>query len=109
MRYSILITLLVVSVAFSVLNSTPVSVNFLLWRFDAPLAVAVMAALAFGLLAGALLMLPWGMRARRGLKHARRSADELEKRLRAAESSAKLAPQRLPASAHGSIASDDGE
>lgn len=107
MRYSVLIVLLIVSVAFSVLNATPVSVNFLLWQFETPLAVTVMSALGFGLLGGALLMLPWGMRSRRGMKRAQRSVTDLEKKLHATEAVKPVPQPRLPVTRHGAV--DDGD
>ena len=107
MRYPLLVILLVVSVTFSVLNATPVTVNLLLWRGEMLLAVAVMVAMAVGVLLGALLMLPWGVRSRRGMKQAQRSAHDLQKRLHSAEAAAQSrAMAKLPAPSRG-VAGDE--
>lgn len=80
MRQTIIISLLVLAVAFSLLNVEPLTIELLFWRIDTLVAVAVIVALALGIVVGAVLMLPWGLRARRALGEARRQLAELEQR-----------------------------
>lgn len=81
MRQTIVISLLLLAVAFSLLNVEPLTINFFLWRIETLVAIAVIGALAIGLVVGALLMLPWGLREHRALKQARLRAAELERRV----------------------------
>jgi uncharacterized integral membrane protein len=80
MRQTIVISLLVLAVAFSLLNVEPLTIELLFWRVDTVVAVAVIVALAIGIVVGAVLMLPWGLRARRALAEARRQLAGLEQR-----------------------------
>jgi len=58
------IVIAVIGVAFAMQNIIPVTVVFLLWRFEGSLAVIVIASIALGALAIALVSLPAALRSR---------------------------------------------
>jgi len=58
------IVIAVIGVAFAMQNSIPVTVVFLLWRFEGSLAVIVIASIALGALAIALVSMPAALRSR---------------------------------------------
>jgi lipopolysaccharide assembly protein A len=68
------------AVAFAMQNNLPVTVNFLLWRFDSSLAMVLLLALATGAIVVALLTTPGTLRRQWQLTRQRRQLDELEKR-----------------------------
>jgi lipopolysaccharide assembly protein A len=84
MRQTVVITLLLLAVAFSLLNVAPLTIDFLIWRAETLVAVAVIGALTIGLIVGALLMLPWGLREHKALKLARQRIAALENERRVA-------------------------
>lgn len=71
------------AVAFAMQNNLPVTVNFLLWRFDSSLAMVLLLALATGAIVVALLTTPGTLRRQWQLARQRRQLDELEKRCEA--------------------------
>jgi len=68
------------AVAFAMQNNLPVTVNFLLWRFDSSLAMVLLLALATGAIVVALLTTPGTLRRQWQLARQRRQLEELEKR-----------------------------
>src|SRR5262245_44511679 len=86
-------------VLFALQNSTAVTVVFLVWRFDASLALILMACVALGALLYALVSLPGSVRGRLRSRQQERRIRELEETIRAQQ----RAPER-PAPAHGAIA-----
>lgn len=68
------------AVAFAMQNNLPVTVNFLLWRFDSSLAMVLLLALAMGAIVVALLTTPGTLRRQWLLARQRRQLEELEKR-----------------------------
>lgn len=83
-------------VIFAMQNNVPVTVNFLLWRFDSSLALVLLAALALGAIIVALLTTPATIRRQWQLIRQKRRIDELE-RLSNHQKEAKLQPTRPPA------------
>lgn len=71
------------AVAFAMQNNLPVTVNFLLWRFDSSLAMVLLLALATGAIVVALLTTPGTLRRQWQIARQRRQLDELEKRCEA--------------------------
>lgn len=71
------------AVAFAMQNNLPVTVNFLLWRFDSSLAMVLLLALATGAIVVALLTTPGTLRRQWQLARQRRQLEELEKRCEA--------------------------
>lgn len=79
MRNVVLTILIVLALVFGMQNTTVVTLNFVVWHVDAMVAIAIIVALALGVLIGILLLLPWGLRARRDAKGSRRRVGELER------------------------------
>lgn len=71
------------AVAFAMQNNLPVTVNFLLWRFDSSLAMVLLLALATGAIVVALLTTPGTLRRQWQLARQQKRLDELEKRCEA--------------------------
>ena len=71
------------AVAFAMQNNLPVTVNFLLWRFDSSLAMVLLLALATGAIVVALLTTPGTVRRQWQLARQRRQLEEMEKRCEA--------------------------
>jgi putative membrane protein len=69
----------IVGVFFAMQNNVPVTVNFLLWRFDSSLAMVVLLALALGAVVVALLTTPATLRWQWRLSRQRRQIEQLEK------------------------------
>lgn len=82
-------------VIFAMQNNVPVTVNFLLWRFDSSLALVLLAALAFGAIIVSLLTTPATIRRQWQLMRQKRRIDELE-RLSSPQKEAGLHPIRPP-------------
>jgi uncharacterized integral membrane protein len=97
------LSLAMLAVAFALQNNVPVTVTFLLWRFDSTLAMVLMLAAALGAIATALVSTPRVLRlqwsaARQGrqiaaLELANRELQDELRRLRAG------APEEPPPSA----------
>ncbi|OFZ96545.1 MAG: hypothetical protein A2Z64_05600 [Betaproteobacteria bacterium RIFCSPLOWO2_02_67_12] len=83
------IALAIVAVAFALQNNVPVTVTFLLWRFDSTLAMVLLLAVAIGALIVAFLSTPsvlrlqWqAARQRKQIAALEQSRDELQAQLR---------------------------
>ena len=69
----------IVSVIFAMQNNVPVTVTFLVWRFDSSLALVLLAALAIGMLIVALVSTPATIRRQWVLGRQNKRIAELEK------------------------------
>jgi uncharacterized integral membrane protein len=69
----------IVGVAFAMQNNVPVTVDFLLWRFDSSLAMVLLLALALGAIIVALLTTPATLRWQWQLARQKRRIEGLEK------------------------------
>ncbi len=69
----------IVGVAFAMQNNVPVTVNFLLWRFDSSLAMVLLLALACGAIIVALLTTPATLKWQWQLARQKRRIEDLEK------------------------------
>lgn len=67
-----------VGVAFAMQNNVPVTVNFLLWRFDSSLAMVLLLALALGAVIIALLSTPSTLKRQWQMTRQKRRIAELE-------------------------------
>ncbi len=67
------------AVLFALQNNVPVTVTFLLWRFDSTLALVLLVALGLGALIAALVSTPSVIRGQWGGARLRRQVDALEK------------------------------
>lgn len=65
-------------VVFAMQNNVPVTVNFLLWRFDSSLALVLLSSLALGAVIVALLTMPDTVRRQLRILRQKRRIDELE-------------------------------
>jgi uncharacterized integral membrane protein len=83
------------AVAFALQNNVPVTVTFILWRFDSTLAMVLLIALAIGALATALLSTPAVLRLQWRVAHQGRQITVLE----AANEELKAEVRRLGAGA----------
>lgn len=81
MRNALLATLVALAVVFGLQNIHPASMTFIIWHVETALAFALLGAFLLGAAVGALLVLPWGMRARREARGAQRRMAELERDL----------------------------
>ncbi len=72
-----------VAVVLALQNNIPVTVNFLLWRFDGSLAMALMIALALGALLVALLTTPGTLKRQWQLSRQKRQIEELQLQIEA--------------------------
>ena len=71
------IAIAVAAVAFALQNNVPVTVTFLVWRFDSSLAMVLLLALALGAIVMALVTAPGALKARWTLSRQRREIAEL--------------------------------
>lgn len=67
------------AVLFALQNNVPVTVTFILWRFDSTLALVLLIALGLGALIAALVSTPSVIRGQWGGARLRRQLDALEK------------------------------
>jgi len=67
-----------ISVIFALQNNVPVTVTFLLWRFDGSLAMVLLIAMALGGLILALVSTPSTLRRQWAISRQRKRIDELE-------------------------------
>ncbi len=65
-------------VAFALQNNVPVTVTFLVWRFDSSLAMVLMLALALGAIIVALVTTPAVIRSGWTIAHLRSEIDKLK-------------------------------
>ncbi len=84
------------SVTFALQNNVPVTVTFLLWRFDSSLAMVLLIAMALGGLVVAFVSTPSTVRRQWALNRQRKRIEELEQA--ASERNGKIAEleRRLP-------------
>jgi lipopolysaccharide assembly protein A len=73
----IAIAIAVAAVAFALQNNVPVTVTFLVWRFDSSLAMVLLLALAIGAVVMALVTAPGAVRARWTMSRQRKELSEL--------------------------------
>ncbi|HZR68896.1 MAG TPA: LapA family protein [Burkholderiales bacterium] len=73
----IAIAIAIAAVAFALQNNVPVTVTFLVWRFDSSLAMVLLLALAIGAIVMALVTAPGAMRARWTLSRQRKEISDL--------------------------------
>ncbi len=66
------------SVTFALQNNVPVTVTFLLWRFDSSLAMVLLVALALGSFSGARVSTPSTVRRQWTISRQRKRIEELE-------------------------------
>jgi lipopolysaccharide assembly protein A len=71
------IAIAVAAVAFALQNNVPVTVTFLVWRFDSSLAMVLLLALAVGAIVMALVTAPGALRARWTMSRQRKEISEL--------------------------------
>ncbi len=69
----------ILGVAFAMQNNVPVTVNFLMWRFDSTLAMILLIAIAFGAIVVALLTTPMTLKRQWQTRRFRRQIEDLEK------------------------------
>ncbi|MBL8448937.1 MAG: DUF1049 domain-containing protein [Dechloromonas sp.] len=70
----------IAGVLFAMQNNVPVSVNFLIWRFESSLALVLTLAVACGAIVIALLTTPATLRNQWVLSRQKRRIDELERK-----------------------------
>ena len=68
----------ILGVAFAMQNNVPVTVNFLVWRFDSTLAMMLLIALAFGATIVALLSTPMTLKRQWQIASQKRRIHDLE-------------------------------
>ena len=73
----IAIAIAIAAVAFALQNNVPVTVTFLVWRFDSSLAMVLLLALAIGAIVMALVTAPNALRARWTLSRQRKEISDL--------------------------------
>lgn len=81
------------AVSFALQNSVPVTVTFIVWRFDGSLAMVLLLAVALGALAVSLVAWPTVLRARWALARERRKNVALEAALREARPGGAALPE----------------
>lgn len=69
----------IAGVVFAMQNNVPVTVNFLLWRFDSSLAMVLLLAVALGAIVVALLTTPSTLRRQWTASRQRKRIEELER------------------------------
>lgn len=67
------------SVMFALQNNVPVTITFIVWRFDGSLAMVLLMALALGGIAVALISTPATLRRQWAISRQNKRIDELEK------------------------------
>jgi len=80
MQLAVILSILVAlgSVSFALQNSIPVTVTFLVWRFDSTLAMVLLIALALGAIIVALVSTPATLKARWSAARLRKQVAQLE-------------------------------
>jgi putative membrane protein len=73
----IALAIAVCGVAFALQNNVPVTVTFLLWRFDSSLAMVLLLALAVGVLIVAFASIPAALKSRWAMRRVRNEAESL--------------------------------
>ncbi len=89
----------ILGVAFAMQNNVPVSVNFLVWRFDSTLAMILLIAIAFGAVVVALLTTPMTLKRQWQTSRLRRQIQDLEKTSELQRSRIAELERQIPANA----------
>lgn len=76
--FAIALVLALVVTVFAVQNNQPITINFLFWSVEGSLALVLMVTLVFGIVIGALLMVPGSIRNRLQVGGLRRTVRSLE-------------------------------
>lgn len=71
------IAIAVAAVAFALQNNVPVTVTFLVWRFDSSLAMVLLLSLAIGAIVMVLVAAPGAVKARWTMSRQRKEISEL--------------------------------
>ena len=71
------IAIAIAAVAFALQNNVPVTVTFLVWRFDSSLAMVLLLSLAIGAIVMALVTTPGALKARWTLSRQRKEIADL--------------------------------
>jgi putative membrane protein len=79
--FSLLVAIL--AVGFAVQNSAATTVQFLVWKFQTPLAVALLLAMALGALISLLASSPSMIRSKNAIRRQKKQVSELEASLKA--------------------------
>jgi lipopolysaccharide assembly protein A len=74
--------LAILTVIFALQNPIPVSVTFLVWKFEGSLALVLMLTFALGVLVSLLVSIPAIVKRRSAISNRQKKIDELENRLR---------------------------
>lgn len=82
-------TLTVLAVVFSLQNMTPVSVTFIIWQFQSPLAFVLLGAVAVGSIIASLVLGPSVVRRGFAISAGKRQISDLEHKLESAHRQAK--------------------
>jgi uncharacterized integral membrane protein len=72
------IAIAIAAVAFALQNNVPVTLTFLVWRFDSSLAMVVLLALGIGAIVVALVSTPAALRSRWTLSRQRKEIADLQ-------------------------------
>jgi uncharacterized integral membrane protein len=83
MRAAFVTGLLILAAVFGLQNVGSIQLSFIVWQVETRLVVALAIALLLGLSVGALLVLPWGVRAKKAAKGAGRELARLESEIQA--------------------------
>lgn len=94
----------IVGVAFAMQNNVPVTIDFMLWRFDSSLAMVVLLALALGAIVVALLTTPATLRWQWRLGRQKRQIAQLEKTNEALQQRIAEMERVIPAETAASVA-----
>lgn len=95
----------IVGVFFAMQNNVPVTVNFLIWRFDSSLAMVVLLSLALGAVVIALLTTPATLRRQWRLSRQQRQIEQFEKTVEAQRQHIAALEAQMPAQADAANAS----
>lgn len=87
----------ILGVAFAMQNNVPVTVNFLVWRFDSTLAMVLLIALAFGAIVVAFLTTPMTLKRQWQITSQKRRILDLEKTCESQRSRIAVLENRLSA------------
>ncbi|MFY9326923.1 MAG: LapA family protein [Georgfuchsia sp.] len=88
-----------IGVVFAMQNNVPVTVNFLLWRFDSSLAMVLLLALASGAIIIALLTTPATLKRQWLVKRQKHMINEMEKTTESLRSRITELETQIPAAA----------
>lgn len=75
--------LVVLAVVFALQNMAPVSLTFIVWQFQSPLAFVLLGAVGAGLLIAALAFMPSVVRGKFAISASKKHVSDLEQKLEA--------------------------